>query len=104
MPDIIVDKNQAKVDAVVLLNGDVESALEYDEPQIEEVATHPEDGEEDVATLRLVVGGEYTVCVCPPIEGQASWGIARAIKRSGLHIMGLLQENEHLAAVQGKDL
>jgi hypothetical protein len=104
MPNIVLDKERARLDALVLLNGDVESALEFDEPAIEEIATHPGDGEEDVATLRLVIGGEYTMCVCPPLERAVSWDVAEAIKRSGLHIVGLLQENEHLAAVQGKDL
>ncbi len=105
MPHIKVDKKQAKLDAEQLFNGDIDTALEYDEPCIEEGKPDADDDRENAPFyLRLVIGGEFTLCIVPPIDGQTSWDIAEAIKRAGVTIWGLLQENEMLAASVGKDL
>lgn len=103
MAHIIVDKKQALRDAMQLANGEFMEDPDDREPFIEELPTHPEDGEEDVSTLRIVMGGEYTMAEIPPIENEANWDYANAVQRAGYHIMGLLQENQMLLAAQGKD-
>jgi hypothetical protein len=101
---ITVDKKQAWRDAEQLANGEFMEDPDDREPFIEEVPTHPEDGDEDAPTLRIVMGGEYTMAEIPPIGNEANWDYANAVQRAGYHIMGLLQENQMLLAAQGKDV
>ena len=107
MKHLIPDRKQAEFDADCLLNGDLDAAVddpEYADPHIEEIPTHPEDGEEDTSTLRLTVGGGYIVADVPPCDGMVNWDYANAIKRAGVHIHALLQENARLEATVGRDV